>query len=123
MEFSIDGVLKADLSNDHLLFKFGLMEGGRVQQAIDRSCIDWCRMYTPWRTGNLAMNPYSYTVIGSGLIQYQVPYAKEVYYGEEHEEYSKEVNPLAGSFWFERAMADHAEDVLDEARKAIKWRN
>ena len=35
-------------------------------------------------------------------------------------QYNKEVHPQAGSFWFERAMADHKEDVLTAAKEAIR---
>lgn len=35
-------------------------------------------------------------------------------------EYSKEKNPLAGSHWFERMKADHAEDIIREATEAAK---
>lgn len=31
-------------------------------------------------------------------------------------QYSKEMNPLAGSFWFERMKADHMGDILREAK-------
>lgn len=31
-------------------------------------------------------------------------------------EYKTDVNPLAGSFWFERMKADHLEDILREAK-------
>ena len=31
-------------------------------------------------------------------------------------QYSKDVNPLAGAFWFERMKADHAQDILQEAK-------
>ena len=30
--------------------------------------------------------------------------------------YNTDVNPLAGSFWFERMKADHKEDILREAK-------
>ena len=33
--------------------------------------------------------------------------------------YSQDPNPLAGSFWFERMKADHLEDIIDEAKKAV----
>ena len=33
-------------------------------------------------------------------------------------QYSKEMNPLAGSFWFERMKADHMQDILREAKDA-----
>ena len=31
--------------------------------------------------------------------------------------YSTDVNPLAGPFWFERMKADHANDILEEAKR------
>jgi hypothetical protein len=30
--------------------------------------------------------------------------------------YSKDVNPLAGAYWFERMKADHAQDIIKEAQ-------
>ena len=34
-------------------------------------------------------------------------------------EYSQDPNPLAGSYWFERMKADHLQDIVDEARRAV----
>lgn len=34
--------------------------------------------------------------------------------------YSKDVNPLAGPFWFERMKADHLDDIIKEAKSAIR---
>lgn len=34
-------------------------------------------------------------------------------------QYSKDVNPLAGSFWFERMKADHKDDIIKEAKAAV----
>jgi hypothetical protein len=31
-------------------------------------------------------------------------------------EYARDVNPLAGSFWFERMKADHLQDIIEEAK-------
>ena len=33
-------------------------------------------------------------------------------------QYNTDKNPLAGSHWFDRAMADHSKDVLKEAQNA-----
>ena len=33
-------------------------------------------------------------------------------------QYSTDMNPLAGPFWFERMKADHREDILQEAKNA-----
>jgi len=33
-------------------------------------------------------------------------------------QYKTDQNPMAGAFWFERMKADHADDILEEARHA-----
>lgn len=65
-----------------LLKKYGLEKGGRVQQVIDKSVIDWNLRYAPWKTGTLAKSPYSATQIGSGKVVYPGPSARYLYYGE-----------------------------------------
>ena len=35
-------------------------------------------------------------------------------------QYSKDYNALAGAFWFERMKADHAQDIIEEARKNVR---
>lgn len=131
-----------------LLKRMNLQSGGRVQQVIDKSVIDWNLQYCPWDTGTLAKSPYSATEIGSGKVVYPGPYARYQYYGEVYGpnipkeidasgdviqwaspekkyptgrdiNYSKDVNPLAGSYWFERMKADHKEDILREAKNAV----
>lgn len=34
-------------------------------------------------------------------------------------QYSTDLNPLAGSFWFERMKADHMNDIVKEARAVV----
>lgn len=34
-------------------------------------------------------------------------------------EYSQDVNPLAGSYWFERMKADHLDDIIKEAKAHV----
>lgn len=76
-------VIKAHFQlNRSLLASRGLEKGGRVQQAIDKSVIDWSLPYCPWDTGILAKSPYSATTIGSGRVIYPGPYAHYQYFGE-----------------------------------------
>lgn len=35
-------------------------------------------------------------------------------------EFSTDVNPLAGPFWFERMKADHLYDILEEAKSVVR---
>lgn len=141
------------LSKDEtaLLRRFNLESGGKVQQAIDKSVIDFSQPYVPWETGTLAKSAYQASQIGSGKVIYPGPYAHYQYYGEVYGpnipifeddtgipnrffsppgqkkhptgrelQYAKDVNPLAGSFWFERMKADRLKDIIEEAKKAAK---
>lgn len=137
--FEMDGI-------EEILAKRDLETGGAVQRHIDSAVIRYSEPYTPFDTGDLARSPNAATDIGSGEVKYPGPYARYQYYGnvmgpnipikqggevvgffsppnqEKHLtgaklQYSTEVNPLAGSFWFERATADHKKDILEEASK------
>lgn len=130
-----------------LLRRFHLEPGGLVQQTIDKCVIDYDLQYAPWETGTMAKSPYIATHIGSGKIIYEGPYAHYLYYGQVYGpnipvfeddsgiptrywsppvkhptgralKYSKDVNPLAGPFWFERMKADRLNDILEEAKRA-----
>ena len=65
-----------------LLQKLNLESGGKVQQIIDKSVIDYDIPYCPFDTGSLASSAYTATVIGSGEVLYPGPYAHYQYYGE-----------------------------------------
>lgn len=56
--------------------------GGRVQQVIDKTVIDYCIPYAPFDSGALAKSAYGATQIGSGKVVYPGPYAHYQYYGE-----------------------------------------
>ena len=101
----------------NLLQLFNLEKGGRVQTTIDQATIDWCRTYSPWKTGRLANSPYAASQIGQGVVVYDTPYARRMYYNPQFH-FDKSVNPLAGGYWFERMKADHTQDILMEAAGA-----
>ena len=137
-----------------ILKRLNLEKGGRVQQVIDKSVMDYSMEYVPWETGSLARSPYAVTQIGSGKVIYPGPYAHYMYYGEVYGpnipifeddsgeptsffsppgqkkeptgkklQYSKDMNPLAGSFWFERMKADHLQDIINDAIAVIGHRD
>ncbi len=132
-----------------LLRRFNLEKGGRVQQVIDKTVIDYNLQYAPWDSGVMAKSAYGATQIGSGKVVYPGPYAHYMYYGEVYGpnipvyendmgaptrffslpgqkkhptgralQYKTDVNPLAGSFWFERMKADRMQDIIQEAKNA-----
>lgn len=65
-----------------MLREFNLEKGGRVQQVIDKTVIDYNHHYAPWDSGTLAKSAYGATEIGSGKVVYPGPYAHYQYYGE-----------------------------------------
>lgn len=143
MHFS--ATLKDVISPASLKEKLGVNPGGHVQKAVDAAVIRVCAPYVPFWEGILAGSANTATEIGSGEVVYDTPYARYHYYGElygpnipivengvvvgfwsppekqptgRQMEYSKEVNPLAGPYWFDRGMADHKDEVLKEAQYA-----
>ena len=139
--------LKDFISADELIRKRGVGTGGYVQKVIDAAVIRECAPYVPFAEGILAGSANTATEIGSGEVVYDTPYARYQYYGEIYGpnfpvvengeivgwrsppekyptgrklEYNTEMNPQAGSHWFDRAMADHKDDILKEAQDAAK---
>ena len=122
---------------------FSALRSEQMQQAqcfIDNMCIKLMVPYTPMLTGALYKSATLGTVIGSGSIKYNSPYARYQYYGklmvssitgsayatageskvltDKDLVYNKSAHPLAGRFWFERMKADHKEQIL---RGAIRF--
>ena len=54
----------------------------KAQAFIDNECIKLMKPYTPMNTGALMESVTIGTVIGSGRLVYQSPYARYQYYGE-----------------------------------------
>lgn len=80
----------------------------RKQAFVDSECIRRMAPETPFRTGTLAKAAVLGTVLGSGIIHQETPYARRQYY--EHKTKSK---------WFERMKNRHKDSILRGA-KAIE---
>lgn len=136
-----------------ILNKANLENGGLVQKVVDKAVIDYDLQYVPFLTGTLGQSAYSASQIGSGKVVYPGPYARYLYYGEVYGPncpitdgdgnvlyfrspagkkkhptgrpltYDTSKNALAGSYWFERMKADHLNDIIEEAKKAVGTRN
>lgn len=140
-----NGYLRDFITPEEFIAKCGTGVGGHVQIAVDKAVVRYCEEYVPADTLTLTRSPNTATDFGSGEIVYDTRYARYQYYGEVYGpnfpkvengvitgwssppkkyatgrkiHYSTEVHKLAGSHWFDRAMADHAQDVLKEAQDA-----
>lgn len=139
------GELKEFISTKEFIKKYGVGMGGHVQKTVDAAVIRECFPYVPFAEGALTTSANLATKIGSGEVVYDTPYARYLYYGEVYGpnipivengeivgwrsppekhptgralQYNQDINPQAGSHWFDRAMADHKDEVLKEAQHA-----
>lgn len=87
--------------------------GGRVQKYVDNECIKLMDPLTPFKDGDLKSAPINQTVIGSGRIVQQTPYAKRWYY--EPANFSGA--PRRGNKWFERMKVQHGKQILQGAAR------
>ena len=105
-------------STDKMIAKRSLQTGGRVQKYIDSTVLRLSDPYVPFLSGQLKTSGISGTVLGSGLVVYNAPYAKRQYYtnggrgkqGTAH-------GGLRGRYWFERMKADHLNEIIQGAAK------
>ena len=94
----------------------------KAQKFIDSEVLRLSDPYIPFRTGMLKKSGISGTVIGSGVVEYTAPYAKQQYYtnaghGKEGLNKSQGTKGLRGKFWFERMKADHKAEILKKAKE------
>ena len=117
----------------------GLEKGGYVQKFVDSECIRLMSPYTPRLSGELEGSAIRGTIIGSGEIRQNMPYARYQYYGklmvssltgsaysrgeskvltERELQYNKSRSrhPRAGAYWFERMKTDHKDQILKGAQ-------
>lgn len=118
----------------------------KAQKFIDSECIRYMKPYIPFRNGVLEASATIGTVIGSGEIHQNLPYAHYQYIGKVYGPnipitengivvgyfskpnekkhptganlvYDKSKHTLAGPFWFARMAADKKQIILRGAAK------
>lgn len=89
------------------------------QKILDNAVLRDSDPYVPMRSGFLKNSGVSGTVIGSGNVRYNAPYAKKVYYAQ-NVKFSKTHHPQACAQWFEKAKAAKKSEWLAEVNREIK---
>lgn len=116
-----DVKLDIDLSPEAVVEGLGLGINGPVQTAIDKAVVEYAKPYWAWDTGNLANSAVG---IGTGKITYTADYAWEMYYGVREDgsdvHYRTGKNPQAGPYPIERMLADHLNDIIQEAQEVAR---
>ena len=101
---------------------FGARMSGKFDNAqvfVDNEVLRYSQPLIPFRTGTLVRSGKVGTVLGSGLVQYIVPYARFQYYktGE-----TRSYDSRRGAKWFERMKTAHKKDILSGAKKIMRER-
>lgn len=97
-------------SVQNILKRRGLENGGFAQQYVDSEVMRCMEPRMPWLSGNMVKQMIIPTVIGSGEVDVNTPYAHA-------RSISARKNGLRGDHFFERMKADCREDILNGAAK------
>ena len=96
----------------------GLETSGKVQQFVDSEVLRYSDPYVPFLTGDLKRSGTLATTLGSGIVQYNMSYARKNYYfNRGRGKQGTASGGLRGKMWFERMKADHLKEILTGARK------
>ena len=88
-----------------------------IQPAFDTQVLKDSNYFAPMDTGNLKASGVTGSQIGSGILVWNTPYAKKMYYGVGYN-FSKDSNPNARAKWFEEAKAQHLKSWEGMANRA-----
>lgn len=120
MAISIEFDARLDLDDlNEGLARRGLTPGGRVQKVVDNAVLRYCDPKVPMDTGMLKDSGPMASAVGDGLLVYATPYAAKMF---TNPQYNFQGAPERGAYWFQRAMAEHRDDVVREAAAAAGGR-
>lgn len=128
-------------STQALIAARGLEAHGAVQKYIDSEVLRLNNSYTPWQSGQLIQSGIHGTDVGSGIVRYNAPYARYLYYGklmvapngsswarqgEKKKVTNKDLTyhgaPRRGSYSFERMKSAHLREILQGAARVAGGR-
>lgn len=95
-----------------------LKNASRAQKVLDSVVLRDSNYYCPQDTSMLQKSGIENTVIGSGLVSWKTPYAREQYYGVNID-HSHSRNPNATAKWFETAKAKYLNDWVNLVKKEM----
>ena len=109
---------KAELQWNEAFSKNRTQGFNRVQVFIDNEVLRLCDPYVPKDTGMLIKSGILGTVVGSGEVIYQAPYARNQYYTNSGNGNNNK-SGLRGSFWFERMKADNKKKLFEDVKEKL----
>ena len=92
----------------------------KAQYAVAQKAAALIDPYVPFDTGVLKNSVNLASKFDEGLLVYNTPYARKQYYLHEQGECLHGDTGLRGSYWGQRAIADHKDDLEKFAHNAAK---
>lgn len=89
-----------------------------AQMFVDNEVISRCDRYVPMDSSLLRKSAILLTVIGSGKVVYNTPYARKWYYKPAKFQGA----PMRGNYWFERMKNEGGKTAILNGVKAIMAR-
>jgi hypothetical protein len=81
----------------------------RAQFALDTQILKDSNYFIPKDTGFLEQSSLRASDIGGGLLRWDTPYARRLYYNPQYN-FQQDINPNARGLWFEEARARFAPE-------------
>ena len=93
----------------------------RLQFAFSQKVADVVDKYVPFESGQLkgSVNGAA-SDFKNGLLVYNTPYARRQYYLHTQGQGLHGENHLRGSYWGQRAIADHKDELIQFAKNAAR---
>ena len=90
-----------------------------AQMQLDNDVLKDSNYYVPKDSGNLEQSSVRASLIGQGLLYWDTPYARRLYYNPQYN-FSKDRNSNAQGLWFEAAKASKKDGWLENIRKEYR---
>ena len=116
-----DASIKIEFDMAKLERKFGSREKA-AQAFLDNEVIKDTDAYVRYRSGALARSVQTASKVGQGLVVYDTPYAKRVYY-DNKSIVSKDVHRHATALWFEASKKKNIGSWMKGVKKILKGGN
>ena len=92
----------------------------RAQFAFSQKVAAVVDPYVPFDTGTLKSSVRTASDFKGGMLVYNTPYARRQYYLHPQGEGLHGDSRLRGSYWGQRALADHKEELVRFAKAAAR---
>lgn len=94
-----------------------------TQKFVDSECLRHTDSYVPFKSGMLKKSGILGSVIGSGKLIYNAPYARKNYYKNRGNGIQGTSNGgKRGKLFFERMKSDHKKQILAGAQRIMEGR-